>query len=71
MLVGLFRIDGGWVQVVDYVTGTSIPVTRSEYEANGYKPDFDKLPSEAEYCAAEDKKEGCPDVLKARSATPT
>ena len=26
-------------------------------EANGYKPDFDKLPSEAEYWAAENKKE--------------
>ena len=30
---------------------------RSKYEANGYKPDFDKLPSEAEYWAAEKKKE--------------
>ena len=48
MPVGLFRSDGGWVQV-DYGTGTTIPVTRSKYEANGYKPDFDKLPSEAEY----------------------
>jgi hypothetical protein len=57
MLVGLLRSDAGWVQVVDYVTGTSIPVTHSEYEANGYKPDFDKLTSEAEYWAAEDKKE--------------
>jgi hypothetical protein len=57
MPVGLFRSDGGWAQVVDDVTGTSIPVTRSEYEAKGYKPAFDKLPSEAEYWAAEDKKE--------------
>jgi hypothetical protein len=56
MFVGLFRRDGG-VQVVDDVTGTSIPVTRSKYEANGYKPDFDKLPSEAEYWAAGDKKD--------------
>jgi hypothetical protein len=55
MPIGLFRSDGGWVQV-DYGTGTSIPVTRSKYEANGYKPDFDKLPSEAEYWAVEDKK---------------
>ena len=38
-------------------TGTTIPVPRSKYEANGYKPDFDKLPSEAEYWAAEKKKE--------------
>jgi hypothetical protein len=28
-----------------------------KYEANEYKPDFDKLPSEAEYDAAEKKKE--------------
>ena len=55
MPVGLFRSDGGWVQV-DYGTGTTIPVTRSKYEANGYKPDFDKLPSEAEYQAAERRK---------------
>jgi hypothetical protein len=57
MLVGLFRSDGGWAQVVDYVTGTSIPVARSRYKASGYKPNFDKLPSEAEYWIAEDKKE--------------
>jgi hypothetical protein len=42
---------------VDYGTGTTIPVPRSKYESNGYKPDFDKLPSEAEYWAAEKKKE--------------
>jgi hypothetical protein len=56
MPAGVFRSDGGWVHV-DYGTGTTIPVTRSKYEANGYKPDFDKLPSEAEYWAAENKKE--------------
>ena len=56
MPVGLFRSDGGWVQV-DYGTGTTIPIPRSRYEANRYKPDFDKLPSEAEYRAAEQKKE--------------
>jgi len=54
MPVGLFR-EEGWVQV-DYGTGTTIPVPRSKYEANGYKPDFDKLPSGAEYWAAEEKK---------------
>jgi len=42
---------------VDYGTGTTIPIPRSKYEARGYKPDFDKLPSEAEYWAAENKKE--------------
>src|SRR6516164_5139956 len=56
MPVGLFRGEEGWVQV-DYGTGTTIPVPRSKYEANKYKPDFDKLPSEAEYEAAEKKKE--------------
>ena len=49
MPTGIFRSEDGWAQV-DYGT-------RSRYEANGYKPDFDKLPSEAEYRAAEDKKE--------------
>jgi hypothetical protein len=52
MPVGLFRGEEGWAQV-DYGTGATIPVPRSKYEANGYKPDFDKLPSEAEYWAAE------------------
>jgi hypothetical protein len=42
---------------VDYGIGTAIPVPRSKYESNGYKPDFDKLPSEAEYWAAEKKEE--------------
>ena len=56
MPVGLFRSEDGWAQV-DYGTGTTIPVPRSKYEANGYKPDFDKLPSEAEYGAADKKKE--------------
>jgi hypothetical protein len=30
----------------------SIPIPRSTYEKNGYKPDFDKLPLEEEYRAA-------------------
>ena len=34
-----------------------IALSGFRYEANGYKPDIDKLPSEAEYRAAEDKKE--------------
>ena len=56
MPVGMFRSEEGWVQV-DYGTGGSTPITRSKYEENKYKPDFDKLPSEAEYWAAEKKKE--------------
>lgn len=55
MPVGMFRSEEGWVQV-DYGTG-NIPITRSKYEENKYKLDFDKLPSEAEYWAAEKKKE--------------
>ena len=47
------RKDG--VQV-DYGTG-NIPIPRSKYEENKYNPDFDKLSSEAEYLAAEKKKE--------------
>jgi len=53
MPVGMFRSEEGWVQV-DYGTD-NIPIPRSKYEENGYKPDFDKLPSEAEYLAAEKK----------------
>jgi hypothetical protein len=55
MPVGMFRREEGSVQV-DYGTG-NIPIPRSKYEENKYKPDFDKLPSEAEYWAAEKKKE--------------
>jgi hypothetical protein len=47
MPVGMFRSEEGWVQV-DYETG-NIPIPRSKYEENKYKPDFDKLRSEAEY----------------------
>ena len=56
MPTGLFRSEDGSVQV-EYGTGGSIPIPRSKYEANGYKPDFDKLPSEAEYWAAERKRD--------------
>jgi hypothetical protein len=55
MPVGMFRSEEGWVQV-DYGTG-NIPIPRSKYEENKYKPDFDKLPSEAAYLASEKKKE--------------
>ncbi|HEU4805649.1 MAG TPA: hypothetical protein VFS91_07560 [Nitrobacter sp.] len=39
---------------VDY-DGSNIPISRSKYEANGYKPDFDKLPLEAEYWASQEE----------------
>jgi hypothetical protein len=41
---------------VDYGTG-NIPIPRSKYEESKYKPDYDKLRSEAEYQAAQKKKE--------------
>jgi hypothetical protein len=33
---------------VDY-DGINIPIPRSKYDENGYKPDFDDLPLEADY----------------------
>ena len=72
MPVGMFRSEEGWVQV-DYGTG-NIPIPRSKYEENKYKPDFDKLPSEAEYLAAEKKQEDDakgPKGEKQRATLPT
>ena len=34
---------------------SNIPVPRSKYEENGYKPNFDELPLEADYWAAQEK----------------
>ena len=53
MAMGTFRTGDGSVQV-DY-EGISIPIPRSKYEENGYKPDFDELPLEADYWAAQEK----------------
>ena len=53
MATGLFRTADGSAQV-DY-DGTNIPIPRSKYEKNGYKPDFDKLPLEADYWAAQEE----------------
>jgi hypothetical protein len=53
MPTGLFEALDHSVQV-DY-DGVSIPIPRSTYEKNGYKPDFDSLPLEAEYRAAKEK----------------
>jgi hypothetical protein len=68
MPVGMFRSDEGWVQV-DYGTG-NIPIPRSKYEENRYKPDFDKLPSESEYWAAEKKKDRAAILVSALSTAP-
>jgi hypothetical protein len=53
MPTGLFITTDQSVQV-EY-DGVSIPIPRSTYEKKGYKPDFDKLPFEAEYRAAKEK----------------
>jgi hypothetical protein len=45
--VGLYRTIEGLVQG-DY-DNNDIPIPRAKYEENGYKPDFDALPTEAEY----------------------
>ena len=53
MATGMYRRSDGFAQV-DY-DGSSIPVSRSKYEENGYKPEFDKLPLEADYLASQEQ----------------
>jgi len=53
MATGMFRTDDGSVQV-DY-DGSNIPIPRSKYRENGYKPAFDELPLEADYWAVQEK----------------
>ena len=53
MATGMFRTGDGWVRV-DY-DGNNIPISRSKYEENGYKPSFDELPLEADYWAAQEE----------------
>ena len=53
MPTGLSRTTDQSVQV-EY-DKVSIPLPGSTYEKNGYKPDFDKLPLEGEYSAAQEK----------------
>ena len=62
MQIGSFKTADQSVQV-DY-DGVSIPIPRSTYENRRYKPDFDKLPLEDEYKAAQD-----PEALKEGLAT--
>jgi hypothetical protein len=52
MPTGLFKTTDQSVQV-EYDDGVSIPIPGSTYENRGYKPDFDKLPLEEEYWAAQ------------------
>jgi hypothetical protein len=49
MANGLYRRDDGWVRVEYEKHATAIP--RSTYEAQGYRPEYVKLPSETEYRA--------------------
>src|SRR5258705_8527228 len=63
MPTGLFKTPDQSAQV-EY-DGVSIPIPRSTYEKNGYKPDFDKLPLEDEYKAAQEKLRNAPRALKA------
>ena len=56
MPTGLFKTPDQSAQV-EY-DGVSIP--RSTYEKNGYKADFDKLPLEDEYKAAQEKLRNAP-----------
>jgi len=53
MPTGLFKATDQSVQV-EY-DGVSIPIPKSTYEKNGYKPEFDKPPLEDEYRAAKKK----------------
>lgn len=53
MAAGMYRTEEGWVQV-NYGSH-SAPIPRARYEENGYKPDFDDLPAEADYLAARKK----------------
>ena len=58
MPTGLFKTPDQSAQV-EY-DGVSIPIPRSTYEKNGYKPDFDKLPLKNEYKAAQEKLRNAP-----------
>ena len=58
MPTGLFKTSDQSVQV-DY-DAVSIPIPRSTYENNGYKPDFENLPLEAEYMAAKEELRNVP-----------
>ena len=54
MAIGLYRTDDGRAEVQYYKHAAPIP--RSKYEEKGYKPDFEKLPTEAAYKATQKKR---------------
>jgi hypothetical protein len=53
MAKGLFRTSDGWAQA--YHDSSTIPVARAKYEEHSYKPDFDSLPLEADFWAAQEE----------------
>ena len=68
MVTGLFRTADGSAQVG--YDGNNIPIPRSKYEENGYKPDFDKLPLEADYWAAREAQEAQEEASKREAQRP-
>ncbi len=77
MPIGLYRTrtpeSGAEYAFVDYGAASSLgEVDRSLYEARGYEPPFDSLPTKEEYAADQGSgRRTCHAVLKARSAPPT
>jgi len=47
---GLYRDPHGWV-MVDYGNHRG-PIPKSQYEANGYQPPYEQLPTEVQYNAS-------------------
>ncbi|MGD9913859.1 MAG: hypothetical protein AB7S80_07245 [Rhizobiaceae bacterium] len=47
MATGLYRDETDWVMVL--YDKNSMPMSRTDYEDRGYEPEFDKLPTKAEY----------------------
>jgi hypothetical protein len=48
MAKGLYRDNGGWVQV-SYEERFIVAMHRSDYEDHDYKPRFESLPSKEKY----------------------
>jgi hypothetical protein len=45
---GMYRDNGGWVQV-NYEDRFHMPMHRSDYEDHGYTPRFEALPTKEKY----------------------
>lgn len=46
--VGQYRDENDWV-MVHYDGGHAVPISREQYETQGYLPAFDDLPTKKEY----------------------